>query len=151
MSTLSIGSGKWSLCELGASWRDTVREAFIGEMPVTWDPGYTTFAVEQLDQALSRVLTGLTGNGTTSLAESKLSATVRLTHVKTSLVEGRGDFRYRSDNLAEFLRRNPTKDLIPIVCSRTTRGYRVLDGHHRVRAYEASKRDVLALVITIRS
>lgn len=138
------------LAELGASWREELLEVLWGKLPRGWDAPYDVDARHMLDQALSRLLDGMTAFATVPITELRTDGRVSIMRVPTELVEGRGDFRYRSDNLAAWLRENPERDLVPIVCSRTRSGYRVLDGHHRLRAYQAVGREPLAVVVSVR-
>jgi hypothetical protein len=59
----------------------------------------------------------------------------------------RGDYRYPSTKIAEFLKLNPTKNTPPIqLGGNGTRGFNLLDGHHRWRGYLEAKRKPLALI-----
>lgn len=116
----------------------------------TWDRAYDRDAQFMIDQSLSRVLDVLTENGRVTLQDSKIDVTVTVERIDAAKVIERGDLRYRSDNLAEFLRKNPSYDLVPIVCAKTSSGYRVMDGHHRLRAYRLAGRDPLSIVIHAR-
>lgn len=139
------------LIELGASWRETLIAEIWQRTERAWDPAYDSDARDSIDQALSRACSAMTEEGRVPLANSRFDSSVRIRSILPANVIGRGDFRYKSDRLTEYLRSNPDKDLVPIVCSRTRDGYRVLDGHHRLRAYAAVSaiRMALAVVITV--
>lgn len=103
-----------------------------------------------IDQALSRLVTAMTRDGTIPLSGAIYDGTISIGPIRVDLVKGRGDFRYRSDNLAAYLRKNPDRELVPIVCSQRRGGYLVLDGHHRLRAYLAADRpEIPAVVVSI--
>ena len=138
------------LADLGASWRMTLLERLWAKCPFLWEAAYNHDARFMLDQALSRMLTAMTEDGRASVANLRYDGEVRIQRVPVDRIEGRGDFRYRSDNLVSWMRANPDMDLVPIVCVRTRMGYRVMDGHHRVRAYEAVGRMPLAAVVIVR-
>ncbi len=149
MSVVRFGDRSWDLVSLGASWRERVGNELFSLLPITWDPAYSPDARHGLDQLLSRINTALTDGGRRSFAECTGEARVELMHLDCDQVVGRGDRRYSSERLALALRR-PENDLVPILCSRLKSGhqFRVLDGHHRLRAYELAKRPVLAFVVT---
>lgn len=138
------------LIDLGASWRDTLLEELWDKCPRWWDRVYDQDARFMLDQALSRMLDAMTEGGRVPLSTARFDGEVRIQRVPPERVEERGDFRYKSDHLAEWLRQNPDGDLVPLVCSRTREGYRVLDGHHRLRAYRMTGRNPLAAVVIVR-
>lgn len=148
MSRISCGDRSWDLNEIGASWREVVTNGIWESIPRTWDPAYDMDARHQLDQLLSRVLDAMTRNGSRKLSDSKISASIELSRLDPATVEGRGDYRYGPERMAQYLKRSDL-DLIPIVCSRTSAGYRVLDGHHRLRASALAGKPVLAFVATL--
>lgn len=119
-------------------------------MPRTWRPEHDLDARKMVDDALSRALDALTSEGRLSLSECLRDVHLELRHVPPGEIGERGDRRYSSDGLAEFLRKNPTLDLVPIIIGRGRGSPIVLDGHHRLRAYRATGRPALSLVLNIR-
>ncbi len=114
----------------------------------TWLPRYDVDAREQLDQLLSRALDGMTNGGRFSLADCRRDAVIALRWIPVEILEDRGDLRYGSENLAEFLRRTG-KDLTPIVVGHKGGAPWVLDGHHRMRACALVGRPVLAFTVHV--
>lgn len=63
----------------------------------------------------------------------------------------RGDYRYDSTALTQYLINHPDKELLPILVGKTAAGEHLLDGHHRWRAYLEAKRKPLCLTIEVAS
>ena len=140
----------WDPRALGPSWRRTAVAEGLSAIPRTWEAGYDEAAAKQLDQALSRALDALADDGRRDPSESGLDAIVELRYVPALMVRQRGDYRYGSSNMAEFLGKSEL-DLIPIICSALAANgpWQVLDGHHRLRAYIQAKRAALAFCIKL--
>lgn len=137
--------GPWHPAEIGPEWRRVVGDVLWSSLPRLWLPEYDSEAVAQLDQLLSRAMDGLTQGGRLdSLSECRVDAVLGMRHVDVAEIEQRGDRRYGPDVMAEFLRKNPTLDLVPIILGMRKGRLWVLDGHHRFRAYALVGRPALA-------
>lgn len=135
---------RWEVASLGPDWRRLVGDEVWKILPRTWLPRYDVDARDQLDQLLSRSLDAMTAGGRLSLAECGRDAVIGLRRIPVEELEDRGDLRYGSENLAEFMRRTG-RDLVPIVIGRKGGSPWVMDGHHRMRAYALVGRPALAL------
>lgn len=93
----------------------------------------------------------MTKGGSLPISKCGKDGVVTLDLVQPDLLVGRGDRRYGSEGMADFLRRHPKNDLVPMVCGRKAGSVLVLDGHHRMRAYQSVGRPGLALIGEIRS
>lgn len=139
----------WSPKEIGPDWRRTVADEIWSRIPKTWMRQYDPDARSALDQMLSRIMDGMTSNGDRPISVCGKDGLVSLARISPDDLSERGDRRYGSTGLAEFLRRNPTLDLVPMVCG-VSRGHPwVLDGHHRMRAYAIAGRQALTFISTV--
>jgi hypothetical protein len=137
----------WSPTELSSEWRRVIGEEVWRSIQRTWLPEYDREARDALDQTLSRVMTAMTRNGETSMADSGRDGLISLTHLDPATLRDRGDRRYGSANLANFLSKNPKLDLVPMVCAVIGPGkIWVQDGHHRMRAYRSVGRKALTFL-----
>lgn len=139
----------WSVGELGADWRRQIGDQIWERIPKTWMGEYDREARTSLDQMLSRVLDGMTSGGHVAISECMKDGLVSLTRISPVSLSERGDRRYGSNNLAFFLQQNPDLDLVPMVCGVSRGQPWVLDGHHRMRAYELVGRDALTFIGTV--
>lgn len=139
----------WSVREFGAGWRRSIGDRVWDALPRTWLPEYDRDARDQLNQLLSRVMDAMTVNGTREVAACNKDGLISLTKIDPASLSERGDRRYGSNNLAFFLRQNPSLDLVPMVCGVSQGHPLVLDGHHRMRAYEAAGRQALTFISTV--
>lgn len=142
----------WRAADLGASLRVVVGDAAWEMFPHSWATEYDADARKSIDQILSRLIDGMTEYGSRSLENCGRDGEISLCRIPTCEIDGRGDRRYGPTNLALFLQENPGLDLTPMICGRLKDGrFRILDGHHRFRAYAKMGRDALVLVGRIRS
>lgn len=134
----------WRLADVGTDWRRTVGDAIFDSLARTWLPEYDADARRSLGQLLSRTETAMTGFGVRTLLGCDRDAVVSLEYIEPLLIRERGDRRYGSAVMAQFLRDNPTLDLVPIIVGSVAGELNVLDGHHRLRAYALAGRPALA-------
>lgn len=114
-----------------------------------WPEKYNANAYKMCYFISKKIIYSVTSGHKNSLSNSKLDGLVELIHIDPKKVYQRGYKRYGSNNMEHDLQNQ--KDLIPITCSRINNDeFFLFDGHHRLRAYSAAKKDALALVISIK-
>lgn len=140
---------EWNPSRIGPRWRKAIADAIWPELPRNWLPAHDLDAHKMVSDALSRLLDAMTGGGTCGLVECGRDGILCFRRLPTGQLVARGDYRYSPDVMAEFLEKNPDRDLVPIVVGKEGKEgnrWRVLDGHHRMRAYEVVQRNVPAIL-----
>lgn len=97
--------------------------AIASSFPILWDKKYQEEFITSIRILIQRA------------KESNKNSDIILTlkRAEPDTVHLRGDYRYPSDDLAEYIKQG--KDLLPSIVGKTSSGSHLLDGHHRWRAY----------------
>lgn len=123
-------------------------DAVIECFPVTWDRRFNDDFRDAVRVSIQRGMEEIRKSHK-KLSEAGLDITFTLKHISTSNVHLRGDYRYPSDEMADWLERT-NLDLVPILVGKSKAGMHLLDGHHRWRAYVQAHKKPLVLIIEIK-
>jgi hypothetical protein len=115
--------------------------AEIPESARTWDRTYDDDVRYEIVGMIRRVVEQGRNDG---LRWSEVSGRITLTRLDPSRIIQRGDWAHDGAELVASLKRY--RDLPPIIVGRVDGRDYVMNGHHRIRASQASGRPVLALV-----
>ena len=115
-------------------------------MPRTWDPEYDSDVRQAFDTQIQRLIESMREDDSQKLRDIEKDGYLKLMRLPFDEVKQRGDYRYDSSDLAAVIEEG--SDLVPIsVGARGEDGpYWVLDGHHRLRAYDMAGKPALAFV-----
>ncbi len=139
----------WRPATLGQEWRAPALDAFWDIAKRTWLSSYQEEARSIASFMLARIEGVMTKNGARAFADCPVDCVLSFERVRHSDVTGRNPLREQTvkpggyPSLAEFLRKYPHLDSIPISCARMNGKITVWDGHHRLRTYEVAGRDDL--------
>ena len=131
-----------------SDWLHDFGERAFGSIPSSmkrWDRSRDGEALGSLRDVIGRVVEELRKGGK-KVAQMTGRGMIEYRYVKPDELEQRGDFRYGSQDLAKTIQSG--KDLVPIVAGSSDGGkhVRVLDGHHRMRAYQIAGRPMPAFI-----
>jgi hypothetical protein len=121
----------------------------IPQSAKTWDRVYDSDAKNTLVSQIRRGIETMqeTGDSRKRLKDIQGTLFITLTRVDPN-IHNRGDYRYSSEKLVDVL--NSGKDLAPVaVGSIDGKTLHILDGHHRMRAYQEVGKKMLAFVVSI--
>lgn len=121
-------------------------EDVIASFPVLWDPRYQSDFRDAVRTAIERGREEIKRRHK-NVKDAGYDVILTLERPRAG-VHLRGDYRYSSEKMAEFLA-TTDYDLVPILVGKTEQGQHLLDGHHRWRAYEAAGFKPLVLSIQI--
>lgn len=134
-------------------WPTRITDAFWKDIPKneqTWDRKYDTESRRELSSMVQRLFESMLYDSENfeyrKIKDVDTHGHLRLTRVPYDKLVSRGDLRYGSGDLAEVVKSG--KDLVPIaIGADSEKGpFRILDGHHRSRAYALANRPVLGFV-----
>lgn len=115
-------------------------------LPRSWPTRFDRDAEDMCRQAVSRLVTAATRGGT--LPVRGRTGRVTVEWIPPTEIECRGERRYGSGALEDELRAG--RSLVPVVCGLRPDGTRyLLDGNHRLRAYDAVGTRVLSLTFSV--
>lgn len=125
-------------------WPETLADGVLSKIPdefKTWDRAFDSDVKSTVRGWVQRFYEQARADG---IKISDLSGELKLTRLKYKDIIQRGDVAHDGSHLVESLSKNP--DLPPIVVANKGGKNYVMDGHHRLRSYDAVGRDPLALV-----
>ncbi len=115
-----------------------------------WEQKYRGEWITYLNNSIMRAKETIREHG--RIRDAGFDVQITLCHLSETDVRRvalRGDHRYSSEEMAEFLRDNPKKDLLPIQVGKLHGSLNLLDGHHRWRAYLLADRPPLVLLTEV--
>lgn len=144
-----IPTDEWLAKNPNDSWDWHIKRTILSKLPAsakTWDSKYDADARAALYGIFQRLMESLTDNDDLPLEEVTKAAFIEFRYLNPDNLIHRGDRVYSSEKLADVIRSG--KDLAPIQAGADgpNSKVRVLDGHHRMRAYSLAKKSMPAWV-----